>query len=427
MLDTIVNILKASGVYAWEVSDVKKQGWEFYFIRHALDQHRAKSVEDITVRVYQLTENGEAMGVASAELSPTASAEEAEKLVRDLSYRATLVKNRPYALNQPAEAVAEPGQASDLAAISGDFLRTVAELHETEGEDVNSYEIFVSDVTRRLITSTGIDESERYPSSMLEIVVNARREGHEIELYRNYTSGSCDAAALKADLEKTMRYGRDRLLAVPTPITGQYDLLFSGADACAIYRSFVAQLDVQMVYRQISRWEIGKPVREDIRGDRVTMTALRELKNSSRNHAFDAEGAVIRDTVMLEGGVPKHFLGSRMFASYLGIEDSFIPGNIAVTGGTHSEAELRSGSYLEVVEFSDFQVDPLTGDVFGEIRLAYWHDGENCTPVTGGSVSGNMKQFIDEMLMSRESAQYDSMRIPALTLLKGATVTGVAE
>ena len=427
MLDTIVRILKSSGVYAWEVSDVKKQGWEFYFIRHALDQHRAKSVEDITVKVYQLVDEGEALGFASANLAPTASAEEAEKLVRDLSYRATLVKNRPYTLNQPGDAAVQPGQASDLAAISGDFLRAVAQLHETESEDVNSYEIFVSDVTRRLITSTGIDESERYPSSMLEIVVNARREGHEIELYRNYTSGSCDAAALKADLEKTMQYGRDRLLAVPTPITGPYDLLFSGADACAIYRSFVAQLDMQMVYRQISRWEIGKPVREDIRGDRVTVTALRELQNSSRNHAFDAEGAIIRDTVMLRDGVPQHFLGSRMFASYLGVEDSFIPGNIAVSGGTHSEEELRSGSYLEVVEFSDFQVDPLTGDVFGEIRLAYWHDGETCTPVTGGSVSGNMKQFIDEMLMSRESAQYDNMRIPALTLLKGATVTGVAE
>ena len=58
MLQTIVNILKASGVHAWEVSDVKKQGWEFYFIRHALDQHRAKNVEHITVKVYQLVDEG---------------------------------------------------------------------------------------------------------------------------------------------------------------------------------------------------------------------------------------------------------------------------------------------------------------------------------------------------------------------------------
>ena len=41
MLDTIVSLMKESGVYAWEISDVKTTGWEFYFIRHALDQNRA--------------------------------------------------------------------------------------------------------------------------------------------------------------------------------------------------------------------------------------------------------------------------------------------------------------------------------------------------------------------------------------------------
>ena len=148
MLEKITGILKASGVYAWEVSDVKKQGWEFYFIRHALDQHRAKNVEHINVKVYQFTDDGQSLGFASAELAPTATDAEAEKLVNDLAYRATLVKNRPYALNVPAGEMPGTGAPSDLAAISGDFIRTMAELRETESEDVNSYEIFVSDGQR---------------------------------------------------------------------------------------------------------------------------------------------------------------------------------------------------------------------------------------------------------------------------------------
>ena len=422
MLEKIVNILKASGVYGWEVSDVKKQGWEFYFIRHALDQHRAKNVEHITVKVYQLV--GDGLGFASVEIAPTATEAEAEALVRDLAYRASLVKNKPYTLVPPAPQTPEAGEASDLAAISGGFLRTMAALPETAGEDVNSYEVFVSDVTRRLVTSTGIDETERYPSSMLEVVVNARRDGHEIELYRNYKSGSCDAEALRRDLEKTMQYGRDRLNTVPTPITGKFNVLFSGADACAIYKYFVARMNAQMVYRKISPWKLGEPVCEDVHGDKVTVTALRELKNSSVNHRFDAEGALVRDTVLIEEGVAKNYLGSRMFACYLGLENAFIPTNIAVTGGTYSEEELRAGQYLEVVEFSDFQVDDMTGDIFGELRLGYWHDGEKVVPVSGGSLSGSMDDFVGELYMSRESAQHDNMRIPALTLLKGVTVTG---
>ena len=71
MLDTIVSLLKESGVYAWEISDVKTAGWEFYFIRHALDQNRVRKVEHITVKVYQLIEDGKWLGSASCEIAPT--------------------------------------------------------------------------------------------------------------------------------------------------------------------------------------------------------------------------------------------------------------------------------------------------------------------------------------------------------------------
>ncbi len=429
MLDNIIQILKDSGVAAWELSDIKTEGWEFYFIRHELDQNRAKSVEHITVKVYQPIEDGKFIGSASAELPPTASEEEARRLVEDLAYRATLVKNRPYTLNPVTEAHRETLHSApiDLGKISRDFIEVMRHLPETEGEDVNSYEIFVNAKTRRFVNSEGIDVEESYPSSMLEVVVNARRDGHEIELYRNYESGTGDAEGLKKDLARTMQYGKDRLRAVPTPALGTADVLFTASDATSIYEFFADRLSAQMIYRRMSDWEIGKPIAEDIRGDKVTLTLLRELDNSSMNHAFDAEGAPIRDTVVLRESVPERFFGNRMFASYLGLENAFMPTNLLAEGGTHSEEELRQGKYLEVVEFSDFQVDAMTGDIFGEIRLAYWHDGEKTVPVSGGSLSGSMHDFIRYMRMSANSVQYDNFRIPALTLLKNVTVTGAGE
>ena len=67
----------------------------------------------------------------------------------------------------------------------------------------------------------------------------------------------------------------------------------------------------------------------------------------------------------------------------------------------------------------------MTGDLFGEIRLAYWHDGETVTAVSGGSLSGSMLELVEDMRLSRETVQYNNWRIPAATLLKGVTVTGV--
>ena len=136
----------------------------------------------------------------------------------------------------------------------------------------------------------------------------------------------------------------------------------------------------------------------------------------------------MRDLLLMDAGVPAHFHGSRQFSQYLGLEDSFIPNNYEVTGGTHSADELRRGAFLEVVEFSDFQVSPLNGDIAGEIRLAYWHDGTGkVTAVSGGSVSGSVSNLLTAMQFSKESRQYNNMRIPAVTRLNGAIVTGIAK
>jgi Predicted Zn-dependent proteases and their inactivated homologs len=154
------------------------------------------------------------------------------------------------------------------------------------------------------------------------------------------------------------------------------------------------------------------------------MRAVRHLPNSSRNAAYDEEGAPIRDLTLIDHGRAVSYAGSRQFSQYLGMEDSFIPSNLEVTGGTESGEDLRNGDYLEVVEFSDFQVDTITGDIAGEIRLAYLHQGGKTTPVCGGSVSGNLPEMSRTMRFSRESRQYNNLRIPAVTRLQGVTVTG---
>ena len=242
MLDTIVSLLKESGVYAWEISDVKTTGWEFYFIRHALDQNRVRQVEHITVKVYQLLSDGAWLGSASGEIAPTASAEEARALIESLAYRATLVKNKPYTLHTPRPAEAAETKPVDAAAIARDFVETMRDLPETAGEDINSYEIFVAEKRRHFLNSEGIDLEENYPDSMIEVVVNARRDGHEIELYRMFPSGSCDAEGLRRDLLRTMRYGKDRLAARPTPALGKAPVLFPGRDSVSLYAYFADRL-----------------------------------------------------------------------------------------------------------------------------------------------------------------------------------------
>ncbi len=419
-LSRLLNILKNSGADAWELTDTQEKGWEFYLIRHALDQNRYKALENFRVKVYKKFEGF--LGSAGAQVPADADDAEMERIVSGLCQDAAYVRNPCYTLNRPeADPAAVPkAEAIDLQAISRDFLQAVSALPETESEDLNSCEIFVSEMRTRFLNSEGIDVTVTCPSSMVEAVVNARRDGREIELYRMYNCGTCDREQLTKDLAETMRFGRDRLAAEPTPALEKADLILSTDAACAVYDYFIYRLSAGMVHRGISDCKIG----DTVAPAEMTVRTAAFLPNSSRNGAYDSEGARIRDVTLIDGGRAVRYWGSRQFSQYLGLTDSFISNNFTVSGGTASAEELRAGDWLEVVEFSDFQVDDVTGDIAGEIRLAYLHKDGKTVPVCGGSVSGSMNELMKEMRFSAESRQYDTLLIPALTRLNGATVTG---
>jgi len=157
----------------------------------------------------------------------------------------------------------------------------------------------------------------------------------------------------------------------------------------------------------------------------VTVEIVPELPNSSKNYPVDPEGCEVFARYLIRDGVAENYCGSRQFSQYLGLAKSSLATNIRVSGGTKTEEELRKGDYLEIVEFSDFQVSSASGDIAGEIRLGYLHRGNEVLVVTGGSVTGSMQEAMTDMRFSKETIQYDNREIPKATLLKGLRITGV--
>ena len=367
-------------------------------------------------------------------IAPTASDEEADAALARLLYQAGLVRNPYYTLTDAPipEELRNRSGAVDVAAIARDYIEALAAIPETASRSLNSYEIFVSEMTRHFLNSKGVEYTCTYPSSMVEVVVNARDEAHEIELYRMYHSGTCDRAALAKDISRVMSYGEDRLRAEPMPKLRGGDVVFSTQDALEIYRYFEDHMYADFIVRKMSDWEIGKPVAPEMIGDRVTLEAVSSLPNSSMNFPVDREGNVIRDRYLIRDGVAEQYCGSRQFSQYLGLAESSLLTNVRVAGGRFTEEAIRTGTtgetdpdYLEVVEFSDFQVDSISGDIAGEVRLGYLHRGGKVTVVTGGSVSGSMVDAVRDMVFSKETVQYDNYEIPSVTMLRDLRITGV--
>ena len=416
----LIPVLKASGAAAWEITEEATEGWEFYFVRHALDQHRVREVTHTSVNVYVLSPDGRFLGSASREIQASDGEAEVKQAVDSLLFQAGLVRNPAYTLHKPSGTAPLPGAADDPAAISRAFLEAMRSLPETETEDINSYEIFVNCRRQHLVTSEGIDLWQNVTDSMAEVIVNARRDGHEIELYRCLRSGTCDPDALRREIGDALRFGRDRLRAEPTPPLGETALVLSTSDVLEVYDYFISRLSTSMKYQRLCDWEKGQAAGPGT----MNVTALRSLPNSSKNRAFDREGAPVRDLALMEHGTVRAFFGPRQYSAYLGEEDTFIASNFRVDGGTESPEALRGGPCLEVVEFSDFQVSAITGDIAGEIRLAYLHRDGRTVPVTGGSVSGNMRDL--RLRFSSDLSQYDSHLVPAVTRLENVHVTGIA-
>ncbi|MBQ3871125.1 MAG: TldD/PmbA family protein, partial [Clostridia bacterium] len=103
MTERLIEILKNSGADDYEITINDTKAWEFYFIRHELDQNRVRNTKEISVKVYKKSEDGSSLGFATAVIPPTASDEEIEKTVKDLVFQASLLKNRPFELTGPGE------------------------------------------------------------------------------------------------------------------------------------------------------------------------------------------------------------------------------------------------------------------------------------------------------------------------------------
>ena len=425
MLDMLKEKLSGLGVYGWELTETRTRGWEFYFIGHRLDQNRAKDIVDYRAKVYVATEGGKYLGAASALISPTASEADVDRILADIKFQAGLMKDPAYTLTSLPITVPEKRESVDVEAIAESFMRALSSLPETETEYINSYEIFVNELTRHTLNSNGVEYTCIFPSSMAEVVVNARAGDHEIELYRAFRSGTCDGENLRSELARALQFGRDRLIAQPTPILDKPDVVLSTDDAVEIYSYFLDKTFARFKLMGMTDWEAGKPICPEFKGDRISVRALSSLRNSDRDFPVDAEGSVIEDRDLIKDGVVQCFWGSRQFASYLGLEKSSAVPNVRYYGGTKSAEELRQGDFLELVEFSDFQVDPMGGTVAGEIRLGYLHQGGRVTVVTGGSLSGSLTEAIPTMEFSKEEKQYNNNVIPAVTRLKGLTVTGI--
>ncbi|NLK44265.1 MAG: TldD/PmbA family protein [Tissierellia bacterium] len=434
MIERIRKVLsKIDGIDGWKINEKTVESKELFFIRKELDMNRGKDVTHITLTLYKDAEESgkKYRGSATIKIHPTMDEEEIEKEIRDAIYAAGFVKNKYYPLVKPSEEVppeirtsfSEDSMSNWMSKLTKDIF--IGDKYDNGW--INSAELFLDKVRVRIVNSEGLDVDYETYRGELEFITNWKEgDSEEVELYKDLLFSDYDEEIIPQAVDEMLKISRDKALANPTPKLNDIPVILSGEPVKQLFYYYYDKASARSVYENWSTAKIGESIQGDhIKGDRVSIVLVPHLENSTASAPYDEDGLILSKVSIYEEGILKRYWGNIRYSHYLNVEPTGIIRNIVVEGGSKSLEEMKEGPYLELVSFSDFQVDPITGDFAGEIRLGWYNDGDKFIPVTGGSISGNINEVHKEMYLSKEVQKLNNFLGPYSVKLLNVNIAGV--
>ncbi len=423
MIEKIVQALAHVGISQYYIDRVETQSVECFFVRRDLDLKRRADVAEYTVTVYHAYEkDGHAMlGASDAQIYPGMEMTEIEGALQAAYHAAGFAGNPAYELYRGEKEEPISSDSSLAGQTLEETVRQMAEaLYVTDVQEhvfVNSAEIFAKRQVHHTINSRGVDVSFETYEVRGEYVIQCTQP-QDVETYHSFSYREADADALRRDVEEALVMTEARARANQAPAGGTYRIILSGEQLPTLFSYYMDRSGSGMVYQQYSPYQVGMQIQGECAKDPLTIV----LKAKD---PYSSEGIPMKDRVLMEAGTLQLIHGGNRFAQYLGIEPTGFYDSMEVPVGGLPLEEMKTGTYLHIVSFSDFQMDSFTGHFGGEIRLAFLSDGQQVIPVTGGSVNGSIQEVQDTMVFSQErykNSRYDG---PMAVCMDGVQVAGV--
>ena len=413
----------------WLINYERVQSKELFFIKDKLDMNRAKDVEHCSVTVYKkITEDGkEYLGSAAFKAAPGMTDDEIIKEIKDSLYSASLVKNPVFSLVKPTDEKMPKVKSSISFDNANDVLNKVIKLvYDLEKQNeakVNSMEIFLQENEAKIINSEGVDEAFTMPQLIIELVTDCKGE-EEVELYDMIEVSDFDEKLLKEKINSDFKNVELRAKAKKLEKAESLPVVLRGEAVCEMFSYYTFKSDAAVIYKKYSQMNVGDSVQaDDAAGDKISITLMPEIPNSTASRYVDGDGMKLHELPLLKDGKLLAYHGSSRYSQYCKVEATGIIPNVKIHEGSKKFNDLISGECIEVLGFSDFQMDGITGDFGGEIRLALHHKDGVTAPVTGGSVTGNIADVQNDMLLSEETDITGHYQHPKAIKIKGVSIS----
>jgi len=421
MLNQIVEALKKrSNLAGWTVRHVRTRGAQVYAVPQGIESQRAVDGERYIIDVLRNTstpDGSPALGSGDASLLP---GEDIGHTIDQATLVAGLVANPVHGLPGPAALPDVPLYDTDLQNDASNVMRDVMDHIRAEAAKhvdvrLTAAECFGEVHNTHLVNSRGINAEQESTQIDIEFVLHSQKGERESETFEAMTRRRVADLNVESAIEDRARYTLDSLEAeAPTSWQGPVVLR---QNALAIFMagdnlngSVIQTLaSAASKYAGFSPWEVGKPVfRSEAKGDSLTVWANRCLPFGSASDRFDAEGLPAQRIELIRDNEFVAFAAGQRYADYLQIPATGAFGNIELPAGKTPASTLLVEPYIEIIQFSWFNPDTITGDFGTEIRFGYLVQNGIRTPFKGGQLVGNYMDALADVRWSSEIGFFGS-------------------
>lgn len=322
----------------------------------------------------------------------------------------------------------------------------IAEFRKYDNIKLNGMEINATLTKNRVINSNGIDVSQTYTEVYIETVITSFDREKESEFFPSMTVSRISDINVPAYVQKYVQYANDVLISNP-PSLYQGAVVLAGD---AVPDFFAPHLDdapltthtfASTHYLGLSRYAKGKPVipttpivtdsvitsniiTGSVPNDAITLINNSLVPFNPQSRKFDNDGVAAKRQILIDRGIFTGYVASKRFADYLHIPPSGPLGVIELCQGSTSMTAIYKEPCVEIVFFSSFVPNALSGDFAAEIRLGYLHKDGKKIPFKGGMVSGNVFEAFAHAFFSKEETTVAGYKGPKAVRFEKLTLSG---
>ena len=401
-MNTLIQLLQQdSRVSGYKINVQQKESYELFFVKGKLETVRCTDNCNKEVTLY--VDHDGFKGDAQFFVYPSTTDADLERLIGEAVAKALLINNQNYQLPdaQQGDYVVE-SNFSDYtpAALAELVANTVFAANTVPNASLNSVEVFVNKHTQTILNSRGLHKTQVSYDAMVEAIPTYNGAEQSVELYEQYNFSTMDVDAITREIAEQMNQVKARYDAVKPDFAMNCTVILNKQELASLFAELAGDLNYASVYSRSNLFQKGDLIQKDPKGDKISLTMAGEAPGCVRSAKFDADGLSLDKILLVDEGKAVNYYGSNRFGQYLNETPTGALRCMLVAPGSGSVDEWKASPYLEVISMSGLQVDLNTDYIGGEIRLAYYYDGNKVTPITGVSISGVLSDVLSHIRLS---------------------------